>query len=94
MTIIKIESTGYYNGHNNQTTDTDTKVPDGWAILPKEIGTPDTIENYPFGLIEVDNSKDPKVITKCGPPTEMPRKSSYLNQTRSSWSRQLIAFNL
>lgn len=71
MTIVKIESTGYYNGHSNQTMNYEIKVPFDYAVLPKEIGTPETIPNFPFGLIEVDKTQDPKVITKWTP-TEMP----------------------
>ena len=62
MKIIKIESNG--NGsHNNQTingSDSATfPVPDGWAILPDGIETP----NFPFGEVTVDNQTPPFVTS-------------------------------
>lgn len=30
-------------------------IPDGWAILPESVGTPETLENFPFGEITVGN---------------------------------------
>lgn len=54
MTLIKIEQND--NGsHDNQTiygvTPEIFPVPDGWAVIPEELGTPETLENYPFGEI-------------------------------------------
>lgn len=33
-------------------------VQDGWAFLPKEVGTPQTLENYPFGDVTVEKTVD------------------------------------
>lgn len=54
MTIIKIEKNA--NGsHDNQTiNDAVPKafpVPEGYAVIPEELGTPETLENFPFGEI-------------------------------------------
>lgn len=55
MTIIEIQPLS--NGaHRNQTSNTAT-VPDGWAILPPSLETP----NFPFGTIYVDDSTPPRV---------------------------------
>lgn len=43
--------------HKNQTIDYMIPVPDGWAILPDGMETP----NFPFGDITVDNQKPPVV---------------------------------
>ena len=50
MRIIEIQPLD--NGaHNNQTTNGTIPVPDGWAIIPEGMKTP----NFPFGDITVDN---------------------------------------
>lgn len=56
MTIIEIAPLD--NGaHRNQTSSM-TTVPEGWAILPADMDTP----NFPFGIIEVDSSVPPMVV--------------------------------
>lgn len=54
MTIIEIAQNE--NGsHNNQTINGVTPetfpIPEGYALIPEELGTPETLENYPFGEI-------------------------------------------
>ena len=66
MKIIRIEPGG--NGsHNNQTingADPATfPVPDGWAIIPDNMETP----NFPFGDITVDETQTPPVVTSWTP---------------------------
>lgn len=55
MTIIKIAPND--NGsHDNQTIYNlfpASWIPDEWAVISDELGTPDTLENYPFGEITV-----------------------------------------
>lgn len=66
MTIIKIKSNE--NGsHDNQTISGATPetfpVPEGWAVISAELGVPETIPNYPFGEIVVNDTGDyPEVI--------------------------------
>ena len=61
MKIIKI--TPFENGaHDNQTAIGSMIVPDGWAILPDGMETP----NFPFGDITVDN-QTPPVVTSWTP---------------------------
>ena len=61
MKIIKI--TPFENGaHDNQTAIGSMIVPDGWAILPDGMETP----NFPFGDITVDNHTPP-VVTSWTP---------------------------
>lgn len=58
MRIIEIAALD--NGaHRNQTTGGPIAVPDGWAILPDGLDTP----NFPFGAITVDNSTPPVVTS-------------------------------
>ena len=62
MKIIRIELNG--NGsHNNQTINgagpATFPVPDGWAIIPEGMETP----NFPFGDITVDNQTPPAVTS-------------------------------
>lgn len=66
MKIIRIEPNG--NGsHNNQTINgvglATFPVPDGWAIIPDGMETP----NFPFGDITVDETKTPPVVTSWAP---------------------------
>lgn len=52
LTIIKIipHDNG---GHENQTINEMLSVPEGWAVIPESLGTPETLKHYPFGEITV-----------------------------------------
>ena len=41
MTIIKI-APNENGSHDNQTTSSVIPVPEGWAVVPEEVGTPET----------------------------------------------------
>lgn len=62
MTIIKI-APNENGSHDSQTINGVTPetftVPEGYAIIPEEVGTPDTLENYPFGEITVEDRAYP-----------------------------------
>ena len=63
-----IEITALDNGaHNNQTINVadpvQFPVPNGWAILPDSMETP----NFPFGDITVDETQTPPVVTGWTP---------------------------
>ena len=61
MKIIEINALS--NGaHQNQTINGTLPVPDGWAIIPDGMETP----NFPFGDITVDN-QTPPVVTSWTP---------------------------
>ena len=62
MKIIEIQALD--NGaHRNQTVSGEVTVPDGWAVLPDGMDTP----NFPFGKVTVDNSAPPVVtLWKAG----------------------------
>lgn len=69
MKLIEIQA--LENGaHNNQTINSADlatfPVPDGWAIIPDDMETP----NFPFGEITVDGSTPP--IVTSWTPGEMP----------------------
>lgn len=58
MTIIEI--TALDNGaHRNQTTSGSVTPPEGWAIIPEGMDTP----NFPFGTVTVDDSTPPVVTS-------------------------------
>lgn len=62
MKIIEIHA--IENGaHNNQTINGTIHVPDGWAIIPDGMETP----NFPFGDITVDDTQTPPVVTSWTP---------------------------
>ena len=58
MNIIKIQS--FTNGaHDNQIGDFST-IPDGWAVIPEDMGTP----NFPFGEVTVEEIDGVMTVTK------------------------------
>lgn len=57
MTIIEIQALS--NGAHRNQTGTSITPPDGWAILPPDLDTP----NFPFGDITVDDSTPPHVTS-------------------------------
>lgn len=66
MTIVKIAKND--NGsHDNQTSSVDFPVPEGYALLPEEVGTPETLENYPFGEITWELYEDVPTVTGWTP---------------------------
>lgn len=70
MTIIKI-SLNENGSHDNQSVDNTTPetfpIPEGWALLPNEVGTPETLENYPFGEITVSEVNGIPTVTSWMP---------------------------
>lgn len=61
--IIKIKP--YDNGgHANQST-TPKNIPDGWAVVPDDMETP----NFPFGEVEVADINGVMTVTKWTPGT-------------------------
>lgn len=70
MTIIKIKP--HENGsHDNQTingvTPKEFPVPEGYAVVPESVGTPETLENYPFGEITTAAEDGVRVVTSWTP---------------------------
>lgn len=70
MTIIKIEPHDN-GGHDNQTINGVTpetfSIPEGYAVIPEELGTPETLENYPFGIITVEDRDGVPTVTSWTP---------------------------
>lgn len=69
MTIINISP--YNNGgHDNQTIFglfPASWIPGGWAVIPEKLGTPETLENYPFGEITVEDRDGVPTVTSWTP---------------------------
>lgn len=57
---IKAETSG---GHAYQTIDRISKIPDGWAIVPDNMETP----NLPYGDIEVEEIDGVMTVTSWTP---------------------------
>lgn len=70
MTIIKIEP-NENGGHDNQTiygmTPEEFTIPEGWALLPETVGSPDTLEHYPFGALAVEDCGGTACVTGWTP---------------------------
>lgn len=77
MTIIEIAPLS--NGaHRNQTTSAPIPVPAGYAVIPEEVGTPETLQNYPFGDIAFEDRDGVPTVTSWTPlpiPTVLPTDS-------------------
>ena len=54
-----IEITALSNGAHRNQTGTFSAIPDGWAIIPGGMETP----NFPFGEVTVDETKTTPVVT-------------------------------
>lgn len=64
MTIIEIKK-NENGGHDNFTADSwDFPVRDGWAVIPEDVGKPATLENFPFGDVEVEEKDGVMTVTK------------------------------
>lgn len=87
MTIIKIDP-GKNGYHDNQTIYGDIPnswIPTGWALIPEELGTPETLENYPFGEITVEEIGGIPTVTSWTPlpvpdPVPEPVPESYTSE--------------
>lgn len=70
MTIIEI-TPNEFGAHDNNTINganpATFPIPDGYAILPEEVGTPETLENFPFGELTVDETQTPPIVTSWTP---------------------------
>ena len=70
LTIIKIEP-HTNGGHDNQTINGVTPetfpIPDGYAVVPESVGTPETLENYPFGEVTVESIDGVPTVTSWTP---------------------------
>ena len=66
MRIIKIEKTSK-NAHLWQSTDVELKIPNGWAVIPDDMDTP----NLPYGDITVEEIEGVPTVTSWTP-REMP----------------------
>lgn len=85
MTIIKIAP--HENGaHDNQTINGVTPetfpIPEGYAVIPEELGTPETLENYPFGDIVTGFVNDIPTVMSWTPlpipePEPAPKEERY-----------------
>lgn len=62
MRIIEI-ATLSNGGHRNQTPNGLKKIPDGWAIIPDALETP----NFPFGEVTVEEINGLMTVTKWVP---------------------------
>lgn len=65
MLLIEIERQSN-GGHSNQNCG-DMPVPAGWAVIPESLGTTNTLENFPFGEIVVENVDGVPTVTSWTP---------------------------
>lgn len=94
MTIIKIDP--HENGsHDNQTINGVTPetfpIPEGYAVLPEEVGTPETLEHYPFGeIIVADRAGVPTVTSWTPLPIPEPEPPPEPGYTAEDMLRALV----
>lgn len=67
MTILKISANS--NGsHDNQTSSMDLgPLPEGWAVVPESLGTPETLEIFPFGDVTVEETDGTAAVASWTP---------------------------
>lgn len=76
MNFIKIQPNN--NGSHNNLSNFNLTIPpeEGWAVIPESVGTPSTLENFPFGTITVvDVDGVPTVASWV--PGEIPETPTY-----------------
>lgn len=66
FTILKIQS-GPGGSHERQTYPGPITVMEGWAHLPQSLGTPETLEHFPFGDITVEDADGVPTVTSWTP---------------------------
>lgn len=66
MIIIKIARL-QNGGHENQFINQPITVPEGWAVVPEDVGTMETLENFPFGEITVEDVDGVPTVTSWSP---------------------------
>lgn len=54
-------------GHDNQCSSTPIPLPEGWAVVPKSLGTIETLENFPYGEITVEDVEGVPTVTSWTP---------------------------
>jgi hypothetical protein len=69
MRLIKIESSTN-NAHHYQTINRISQIPEGWAVIPDDMETP----NLPYGYITVEEIEGVMTVTSWTP-GEMPEPS-------------------
>lgn len=68
MTFLRIDA--FPNGaHDNLTPFYSVPLPEGWAVLPESVGTPETLESFPFGDITVEEISGVMTVTSWTPGT-------------------------
>lgn len=78
MNFIEItpKDNGSHNNFSNPDLTYETFNESGWAVIPESVGTPETLENFPFGTITVvDVDGVPTVASWV--PGEIPETPAY-----------------
>ena len=95
MRIIEIEALS--NGAHRNQTGTFSTIPDGWAVIPDTLDTP----NFPFGEITVDKQTPPVVQTWTPLPIPEPeptpeptpaqqRENAYNTEKVIEWGGEML----
>lgn len=101
VTIVKImaDKNGFHASNTVDIAPDSFQMLDGWAVLPESVGAPDTIKNYPYGDITVDETQAPPVVTSWTPlpipepetptPAQL-REEAYNTQAIIAWDGSMI----
>lgn len=65
MLLIKIDQ--FENGAHCSQTGPEMPVPAGWAVVPESLGTPESLENFPFGDAAVEDVDGVPTVTGWTP---------------------------
>lgn len=84
-----IEITALSNGAHRNQAGTFSAIPDGWAIIPDGMGTP----NFPFGNVTVDNQTPPVVTSWTPLPIQEPEPAPDPEPTADEVLNALLGVN-
>lgn len=62
--MLIIEIAALDNGAHRNQNGSISRIPDGWAVIPESVGTAETLENFPFGEVEVEEINGVMTVTK------------------------------
>lgn len=91
--MLIIEIAALDNGaHRNQTGNLRT-IPEGWAVVPETVGAAETLENFPFGDINLaENTTVPTVATWSPLPMPEPEPTPEPEEETSVWDELDAAY--
>lgn len=95
MKINIVEIKALPNGAHRNIKGTIKTIPVGWAVIPEDVGNPDTLENFPFGEVTAQEIDGVMTVTKWvagvkPEPTPFPEETA---SNKTVWDIMAEAYN-